>query len=120
MKKEIYNTVMSYGLASEQEDFIMKKVPGCEFKKAGCGTDLIAIPADLLIVNPNRLDEEEKTALSEYYKEIEPSEVSLILTEECEIFDNIKNVYVEKKLFEKASHGNAKGWFGDIPIWEED
>lgn len=56
-------------------------------------TDLIAMPADLLLVNPNELSQQEKESLAEFYKEIEPAEVSLILTEDCKEFEQIKKVY---------------------------
>lgn len=105
MRDELRSTIMFYGLTPEQEDFIMKKVSNCEFKIAGCGTDLIAIPADLLLVNPDELDDYEKKALAVYYKEVEPSEVALILTKESDIFNGIKKVFVEEDIF--LEHGNA-------------
>ena len=41
MSDEVRNTVLFYGLTPTQEDFIMKKVSNCDFRIAGCGTDLI-------------------------------------------------------------------------------
>lgn len=101
MSDEVRNTVLFYGLTPTQEDFIMKKVSNCDFRIAGCGTDLIAMPADLLLVNPNELSQQEKESLAEFYKEIEPAEVSLILTDDCKEFERIKKVYVEKKIFDE-------------------
>ena len=103
MINDTCNKILFYGLSPLEEDFLMRKCASYEYRIAEDVNDLIAIPADLLVVNPNELDFDDQKLLATFYKEIEPAEVSLILTDDCSAFKDIKKVYVEKNLFGEGS-----------------
>lgn len=96
MEEKNCNRILLYGLKAEEMEKVMKALSSCEFIYATDWQDIIAIPADLIIANLKDTTEECKKAISQYYKEIEPAEVRLILVEYVLELDKIKSVeYIE-------------------------
>ena len=93
--------IMFYGLNANEMEKIMKITPKSCYIYAEHWQDIIAISADIIVVNPISIGEEGIGAIAEFYKEIEPSENSLILTEPCNVCCGIKKIEIVPNLFEE-------------------
>ena len=102
MKEKNRHLIMMFGLAANQIELIMRELPQCDYRYAECWQDIIALSADLIILNPSELSMEEIAVLTQYYKEIEPSTERLIITEPCKEMEKIKNVEYMEALFEES------------------
>lgn len=99
MEEKSRRVIMVYGLTASQIEIMMRELPECDFKCAECWQDVIALPADLVIVNPKEVSSEGVDTLAQFYREIEPSPERLVLTSPCERLEKIKNVEFIEDLF---------------------
>lgn len=100
MEEKNCNRILLYGLKADEMEQVMKVLSGCEFKYATDWQDIIAIPADLIIANLKDASDECKKTVAQYYKEIEPAEVRLILVEYISELEKIKSVEYIKEFLE--------------------
>lgn len=101
MEDKDRHIILLYGLNVNQIGTMIREVPECDYRYAKCWQDVIAIPADLLIVNPMEVGEEGLEVLAQFYKEIEPSPEQLILSEPCDMLESIESVEYIENLFEE-------------------
>ena len=99
MEEKKRNEIMMYGLSADEMQMVMKASPESVFIYAEVWQDIVAIPANLVIANPEAINEEGKNALAEFYKEIEPSPESLILTNRCNVLSEINGIEINENLF---------------------
>jgi hypothetical protein len=97
------NKILLYGLSAEEMQKVMKVASENLYIYTETWQDIIAVYANLSIVNPNKLSEEAKLAIAQFYKEIEPAESRLVLTCECKEFNGIKNVEICKNMFQEEA-----------------
>lgn len=101
MEGKTRHVILVYGLNANQIGMMMRELSEHDYRYAKCWQDVIAIPADLVIVNPKKVSAEGLEVLAQFYKEIEPSPERLILSEPCEILEKISNVEYIENLFEE-------------------
>ncbi len=101
MEEKSRRVIMMYGLTAGQIEIMMRELTQCDYRYAECWQDVIAIPADLVIVNPTEVSLEGIDVLAQFYREIEPSAERLVLTAPCEKLEKNKNVEFIENLFER-------------------
>lgn len=72
--------VMAYNLTKDQIATLMKQCPQCDYRYVETWTDFIAIPSSLVIADMSDMNEEDKRAVFNFYKDIEPSPEHIIIT----------------------------------------
>ena len=92
--------VILFGLTEAEADIVRDSGLQCEWAVYDIYQDVIAHYADLTIINPAALDEEGKTALAGFYREIDPIEEKVILVAEDENFSGLSFVETIEDLFE--------------------
>ena len=99
MEEKKRNEIMMFGLSAEEMQKVMKASPESIYIYAEDWQDIVAVSADLVIANPDAINEEGQEVIAEYYKEIEPSPESLILTNRCNELTGIKSIEIYENLF---------------------
>ena len=99
MEEKKRNKIMLYGLTADEMQKVMKASPESLYMYTETWQDIIAIYANLIIANPDKLSYEGKKAIAQYYKEIEPSPEILLLTSGCKELEGIKSVDICDNMF---------------------
>lgn len=93
--------ILLFGLNDNEIAIIAKATfKESDFRYTDTWQDILALNADLIIVNPDALSEEAKGAIAEFYREIEPAETFIILTKECRYFEGVKRIVCKKNILE--------------------
>lgn len=79
--------IIAYGLDEEELAFVKQNIPSQSYKviNAESYTDLIAFQAFALIINPNKLKQNEVRSIFEYYCEVEFFAETVIFTSQTEL-----------------------------------
>lgn len=99
MEEKKRNEIMMFGLSTEEMQKVMKVSPESIYIYAEDWQDIVAVSADMVIANPDAINEEGQEVIAEFYKEIEPSPESLILTNRCNELTGIKGIEIYENLF---------------------
>ena len=92
--------IILFGLSDEETDIIRECGLRFELLHFDDYRDVLAYYAELLIINPQALDDEGRSALTEYYREIDPCDERVILANIDEAFKGISFVETIEDFFD--------------------
>lgn len=92
--------IMLFGINDDEIALLMKNLSQCDFTYADVWTDIIALPADLVVANLKSINDDEISVIYDYYKQIEPSPEQIIITNSKNREEKIKSVRYVNNLFE--------------------
>ena len=95
-------TILYYGLTDAELEKVEEIQLSFDLVEAGCATDVMALYAELAIIDPTTLPEGDVEALAEFYREIDPIDERVILSAPVPGFEGISCVDVVPEFFDEG------------------
>ncbi len=95
-------TILHYGLTDDDMRKVEEIQLDFDLVEAGCATDVMALYAELAIIDPTAFPADEVEALAEFYREVDPMNERAIITGPAEGFEGISCVDVVPEFFDEG------------------
>ena len=95
-------TILYYGLTDDDMRKVEEIQLDFDLVEAGCATDVMALYAELAIIDPTTIPADEVESLAEFYREIDPIDERAIIAGPAEGFEGISCVDVVPEFFDEG------------------